>query len=77
MCDFAILAENRHRAIKKGWQYCHPFFLAEYVCRLSNDVNFSTLETDCAVGGGKQCEVSAHTHIKAGEEFRTALADDY
>ena len=63
-------------AIKKDGAVHHPFVLSHLSCFLPNDVNFSALETDCSVGGGKQCVVPAHTDIKAREEFCSTLPDD-
>jgi hypothetical protein len=62
--------------IKKGWQYYHPFFLSEAFFVLSDDVNFSAIETDSPVGGGKEGVVFSDTDISAREEFGSALADD-
>ena len=41
-----------------------------------NHVDFSPEELNRAVGGGKECEVPAHTDVAACEEFCAALTDD-
>jgi hypothetical protein len=68
---------NRLLTNQKGWQDCHPFILAEYVCCLLNDVDFSALETDDTFGGSEEGVVSSHADVEAGEEFGAALAYDY
>ena len=54
----------------------HPFKRLRVFGYSLNYVNFSALETDGAVGGGKQGVIPAHSNVMAGEEFRSALANN-
>jgi hypothetical protein len=40
------------------------------------DVNFAALELDFAVGQGEERIIAANTHVEAGAEACSALADD-
>ena len=54
----------------------HPLKYLRMFSVSLNYVNFSALETDGAVGGGKQGVIPAHSDVVAGEEFCSALANN-
>lgn len=43
---------------------------------LSDDVYFSSLEANLTACFSEQCVVPSHADVRAGEEFRSALADN-
>jgi hypothetical protein len=47
------------------------------MCEILDDVDFSAIELDFAGAGCEKCEVPAECDVFAGEEFGSALADDY
>ena len=55
---------------------CHPFKRLRVFGYSLNYVNFSALETDGTLSGGKQCVIPAHSDVMAGEEFCSALANN-
>ena len=52
------------------------FFVWNFVY-ISDDVDFSSLEFNCSIGGSEEGVVPSHGDIGAGEEFCTALTYDY
>ena len=52
------------------------FFVRNFGC-LSDDVDFSSLEFNCSIGGSEEGVVPSHGDISSGEEFCAALTYDY